>query len=214
MSYAANKKEKILPFHTSGKQKALTFRSSKGVNDKLIHTLLKKGKEYGLHKIVPFGVEKILLREWVGLKCQYGCPQYNTNWCCPPASPDLEKVEAILAEYSSALLLVGTRHCPDFYSNSAKSRAEQVRYWKGTMSLERLLFLKGYDKAFSLVSGTCALCKECSYPEPCKFPGEKRPPIESFGIDLIGTLQNLGIATPVSQGTDDPFNHYAIILLD
>jgi hypothetical protein len=43
---------------------------------------------------------------------------------------------------------------------------------------------------------------------------ERRPPIEAFSIDLIGTLKNLGISTPVAQKTDDTFNYYAIILLE
>ena len=48
------------------------------------------------------------------------------------------------------------------------------------------------------------------------FPdnGNKRPPIEAFSIDLIGTLKNLGISTPVAQNTDETFKYYAIILLE
>lgn len=206
--------EKIITLHGPVSKKAPSFRSNQGVTQVLLQQLLEKGQEYGLQEIVPFAIESIVLAEWVSLKCQYGCPQFNTNWCCPPASPDLRKVRAILGEYWMALLLVGNRHCPDFYSHSAKRRAYQVRYWKGTMSMERQLFLEGYDKAFSLVSGACALCKKCAYPEPCRFPLEKRPPVESFGIDLIGTLKSLGRSTSVSQNTDDNFNYYSIILLD
>lgn len=206
--------EKILSLHGPSAKTKPTFRANKGISQNLLKQLLDKGQEYGLQEIAPFAVERIVLAEWVSLKCQYGCPQYNTNWCCPPASPDLKKVRAILDEYATALLLVGNRHCPDFYSHSAKKRAYQVRYWKGTMSMERQLFLEGYDKAFSLVSGACALCKKCSYPDPCRFPLEKRPPVESFGIDLIGTLKNIGRSTPVSQDTEDRFNHFSIILLE
>ena len=213
MKKAENEK-KVLSLHGPAAKKTPTFRAGSGISKRLIRLLLDKGKDYGLQEIVPFEIDHIELAEWVSLKCQYGCPQYNTNWCCPPASPDLKKVRAILDEYSLALLLVGNRHCPDFYSHSAKRRAYQVRYWKGTMAIERQLFLEGYDKAFSLVSGACALCKKCSYPEQCRFPLEKRPPVESFGIDLIGTLKNLGRSTAVSQDTDDHFNHYSIILLE
>jgi predicted metal-binding protein len=89
-----------------------------------------------------------------------------------------------------------------------------VRSWKEVVGIERQLFLEGYDKAISLVSGSCALCKKCTYPEACRFPKERRPPIEAFSIDLIGTLKNLGLSTPVAQETDDTFNYYAIILLE
>jgi len=206
--------KKVLALHGSIGKTSPSFRSNQGISKDFLKELLAKGEEYGLNEIEPFSINNIILAQWVSLKCQYGCPQYNTNWCCPPTSPDLEKVRAILDEYSLALLLVGNRHCPDFYSSGAKRRAYQMRYWKGTMSIERQLFLKGYDKAFSLVSGACSLCKECAYPDPCRFPLEKRPPVESFGIDLIGTLKKLGRSTAVSQNTDDSFNHYSMILLE
>jgi predicted metal-binding protein len=76
------------------------------------------------------------------------------------------------------------------------------------------LFLEGYYKAFALVSGVCSLCKKCAYPEPCRFPQEKRPMIESFSIDVIGTLRNLGGTSHVAVNTGEVFNYYGIILLE
>ncbi|MBW2337139.1 MAG: DUF2284 domain-containing protein, partial [Deltaproteobacteria bacterium] len=117
----------------------------------------------------------IEVAEWVRLKCHYGCSRFDSNWTCPPATPGPDKVRAILDEYELALLLVGTKNCSDFYLNNGRKRFSQVRCWKGTISLERMLFLEGYYKAFSLVGDCCALCKECAYPEDCRFPQEKRP---------------------------------------
>ena len=214
MKASTMKKGEIVVFPDNCNKKAPSFRSNKRISDQLLRSLLERHRTYGLEKIIPCPIEKIDVAEWVHLKCQFGCSQYNTNWCCPPASPDLEKVRAVLQEYSQALLLIGSRQCKDFYLNNAKRRAEQVRSWKEVVGIERQLFLQGYDKAISLVSGSCALCKKCTYPETCRFPKERRPPIEAFSIDLIGTLKNLGISTPVAQNTDDTFNYYAIILLE
>jgi predicted metal-binding protein len=119
-----------------------------------------------------------------------------------------------MSEYSQAILLVGVKSCADFYLNNKKKSTDQVHCWKGTISLERMLFLKGYYKVFSLVGECCALCKECAYPEMCRFPQEKRPSVESFSIDVIGTLNNLGAAASVATRTTDTFNYYAIILLE
>jgi predicted metal-binding protein len=207
-------KEKIFMFPDNKNNVPPSFRSSKCISDKLLNMLLKKDRDCGLESIIPFPVEKIEVAEWVRLKCQFGCSQYDTNWCCPPAIPELDKIRTILQEYSQALLLIGRRQCKDFYLNNAKRRAEQVRSWKEVVGIERQLFLEGYDKAIGLVSGSCALCKKCTYPETCRFPKERRPPIEAFSIDLIGTLKNLGIHTPVAQQTDETFNYYAIILLE
>lgn len=194
--------------------KVVEFRTAKGISHSLTQRLLHKGKSYGLNAIFPFRIDKIVVAEWVHLKCRYGCNRYNTNWCCPPATPKPDKVRSILSEYSRALLLVGSNSCADFYLNNQRKRVTQVRCWKGTVSLERLLFLEGYYKAFSLVGECCALCKECSYPDECRFPQEKRPSVESFSIDVIGTLKNLGTTSTVAAKTGETYNYYGIILLE
>jgi predicted metal-binding protein len=190
-----------------------SFRELVSIPDGVLQDISEKGKNYGIETIKPFSVEEFELAEWVGLKCRYGCSQFGTNWSCPPATPDLSQARAIINEYSVALLLVGSQKCTNFYLNNSKKRSEQVRYWKGTVSLERELFLHGYDKAFSLVSGSCALCKECAYPAACRFPTEKRPTIESLAVDVIGTLKNLGIDTKVARDPKELFKYYAVILL-
>ena len=196
------------------KSKVVPFKAGDGISHTLTQRLLKKGRSYGLDAIFPFSIDKIEVAEWVHLKCRYGCNQYNTNWCCPPATPSPDKVRAILAEYSTALLLVGSTSCSDFYRNNARKRSSQVRCWKGTISLERTLFLEGYYKAFSLVGECCALCKECAYPDDCRFPQEKRPSVESFSIDVIGTLKNLGTTSTVAAETCETYSYYGIILLE
>jgi len=194
--------------------KVVPFRSETGISQALVKRLGDAGKKYGLSAVFPFSTDKINVAEWVHLKCRYGCSNYNTNWCCPPATPKPDKVRSILSEYNKALLLVGSKSCADFYRNNGRKRAGQVRCWKGTLSLERMLFLEGYYKSFSLVGECCALCKECAFPESCRFPQEKRPSVESFSIDVIGTLKNLGTTSKVATHTQDTFNYYGIILLE
>jgi predicted metal-binding protein len=195
--------------------KVVPFKAKQeGVSHALIQRLLAKGKEYGIEAVFPFDTSEILVAQWVHMKCRYGCSNYNTNWCCPPATPGPGQARGILDEYALALLLIGNQSCQDFYLNNAKKRAKQVRYWKGTVILERLLFLEGYYKAFSLVGESCALCKECAYPEACLFPQEKRPSVESFSIDVIGTLKNLGKTSRVAIHKNQTFNYYGIILVE
>lgn len=209
----AQQESKIVEFSRPNNEGKASFRSEISIPDEVLQRISEKGKQYGIETILPFTVDNFELAEWVGLKCRYGCSQFGTNWSCPPATPGLAKARAIISEYSLALLLIGTHKWTNFYVNNNKKRSEQVRYWKGTVSLERQLFLDGYDKAFSLVSGSCALCKECVYPKACRFPTEKRPTIESLSIDVIGTLKNLGIDTTVAKDPKELFKYYAVILL-
>lgn len=192
----------------------ITFRSHAGISRQTLDLLHEKGRQYGLESILPFSIQDIVTAQWVNLKCRYGCSQYNANWSCPPATPDLSEARTILSEYSTALLLAGSQNRNDFYRDSNRNRTDQVKYWKGIVSLERLLFLKGYDKAISLVSGACSLCKKCAYPDACRFPMEKRPTVESFCIDLFGTLKKLDIHTRVAMELNETFKYYSIILLD
>lgn len=197
------KQHKVVPFQTQG-----------NISQSLLQQLLDKGRPCGLKAITPIRTADLIIAEWVYLKCRYGCNRYNTTWCCPPATPGPDEVRRILAEYSSALLLEVRHRLPEFYLNNSRKRIKQVRGWKATVSLERLLFLEGFYKAFSLVGECCALCKECTYPENCRFPQEKRPSVESFSIDVIGTLQLLGKTPQVIENTKDSFNYYSIILLE
>jgi predicted metal-binding protein len=187
--------------------KVVPFQSNGNISQSLLQRLFDKGKTYGLEAITPICTEDIIVAEWVNLKCRYGCNRYNTTWCCPPATPGPDEARKILGEFSSALLLEVRQRYPEFYLNNTRKRIKQVRGWKVTVSLERLLFLEGFYKAFSLVGECCAL-------ENCRFPQEKRPSVESFSIDVIGTLQLLGKTPQVAENTKDSFNYYSIILLE
>lgn len=196
------------------KDNVVKFRASSGISQALTDELLKRGRKFGITTVLPFSVDKLIIQDWVNLKCRYGCTNFGTNWCCPPATPEPDESRNIISEYATALLLQGHRECADFYRNNRKKREDSVRYWKGLVATERFLFLAGYYKAFALVSSACALCKQCTYPDKCRFPQEKRPTIESFSIDLIGTLHNLGATTDVAKSSEDAFKFYGLILLE
>ena len=200
--------------HQVPSAKVVPFKTKEGISQHLIRRLHKKGEHYGLNRIIPFPTAKIIVANWVRLKCRYGCSRYNTSWCCPPATLKTDRVQTVLDEYETAILLVGSTDRADFYLNNNRKRAKQVRCWKGVVSLERLLFIEGYYKAFSLVSECCALCKTCVYPQACKFPQEKRPSVESFSIDIFGTLKTLGLHGKVAGNRKESYNYYSIILLE
>lgn len=196
------------------KKNVLPFKAAHYIPPDLMSDLLEKGKQYNISEIIPFSPAEIIVAQWVNLKCRYGCSKYGSSWCCPPATPGLDKVENLLSEYSMALLLVGNQKFPEFYLNNHQKRLRQIRSWKGTVSLERILFLNGYYKAFSLVGAACALCKKCAYPDECRFPGERRPSLESLSIDVIGTLLKLDRTPKIAQHKSEAYSYYAMILVE
>lgn len=170
-------------------------------------------KELGFIEVHALKTSDIVTARWVGLKCRYGCANYNTSWCCPPAAPDLQTTRDLLSEYDLALLLISKDANEHFYRNSPEKRRKQIKHWKSTVALERKLFLMGYYKAFGIPAETCALCKECSYPKQCKFPNEKRPSLEACSIDVFQTIKRIGKSASLARNVADSYHSYSLILL-
>ena len=194
-------------------KKVYPLKNSRKEKD-TIEELRRLGKKYNIDEIIPLSTSDICVAQWVRLKCKYGCNKYGTSWCCPPETPTPDKTQAFLNEYKKALLLCGTIINGHFYRNNQKKRRIQINTWKGTVALERYLFLAGYYKAFSLVSENCVLCKECSYPDECRFPTDRRPSVESCSIDVFQTLRNIGKKFTLAHDVTEEYNCYSIILLE
>jgi predicted metal-binding protein len=180
----------------------------------IVQEVLELGKKYNVTDTLLISVEDICIAEWVRLKCKYGCNKYGSSWCCAPETPEPDRARAILQEYSKALLICTSSSNAQFYRDNHKKRRQQVSSWKGTLMLERHLFLSGYYKAFALAAERCALCKECAYPEPCRFPTSKRPSVESFSIDVFKTIENAGKKCEVHNDINAEYTCYSIILLE
>jgi predicted metal-binding protein len=119
-----------------------------------------------------------------------------------------------LNEYKKALVLCGNGANTEFYKDNSQKRRKQVLVWKGTVAIERELFLSEYYRAFALVAENCALCKECLYPHDCKFPSDRRPSVESLSIDVFQTLKNVGKKFRLAKNINEKHNYYSIILLE
>ncbi len=121
----------------------------------------------------------LLVRNWVRLKCVYGCSLYNSSLSCPPHTPDIEECRKILSEYNKALLIR--------FNTSERSRLEDVM-----LGIEKKFMEAGKYKAFSFFASPCSACKDCS-PQKCKSPERARPTAEAFGIDLIDAAKKAGM---------------------
>lgn len=179
-----------------------------------INAILPLAKKHGIDEILPISTREICVADWVQMKCKYGCKMFGKSWCCPPETPTAEQARALLKEYKKALLICGSTRSTQFYRDNHQKRRKQVQIWKGTVALERRLFLVGYYKAFALVAETCALCRECVYPNDCRFPMDRRPSVESFSIDVFQTLKNIGKQFEIAKDVNKEHNCYSIILLE
>jgi predicted metal-binding protein len=174
---------------------------------------LKKYCEKAIHggathaKVIHPG--SVVTAPWVRLKCLFGCP-YRTGYCCPPETPTPEQTRAILDSYGRAIL---------FHKESPreKERGEKnMAYFDTLVTLEGELFKDGYYKAFAILAGPCALCRECGRAPgiPCRFPAKARPSMEACGIDVFQTARNNGFFIQTLREKTETQNIYSLILVD
>jgi predicted metal-binding protein len=141
----------------------------------------------------------IVVRDWVRLKCQYGCGAFGRSLTCPPYSPSPEQMRHILSSYSAAILL----RLPD----------ESMASHDLIAKLERSLFLEGYYSAFGLPAGPCERCKKCNL-EHCTHPRLARPSMEACGIDVYATARKNGFCIDVRKTTKEKPTYFGLVLVE
>ena len=67
--------------------------------------LCEKAVSLGAEEAKPIRTNIIFVRDWVHLKCQYGCGGYGRNLTCPPYSPTPDVTQRILKEYEWGILM-------------------------------------------------------------------------------------------------------------
>jgi len=144
--------------------------------------------------------KKVVVEEWVRLKCQFGCDGYGQSLTCPPYAPEPKRTQAVLKEYHLALLLW------------KKEEYQRLRHIAAQM--ERTLFLAGYYKALALPAGPCELCNPCPCTYPCRHPEYARPSMEACGIDVYATVRQFGFPLEVVRSHLHCANYYALILVE
>jgi predicted metal-binding protein len=142
--------------------------------------------------------DQIIVREWVNWKCRFGCDTYGQSLMCPPHSPTTEDTKKLLKEYKHALLFRAKHSLPKYLA----------------VELEKKMFLDGYFKALSFISGSCHLCEKCNIDEGfCLKPYEARPSMESCGISVFETARNAGYNLKVLKSREEEYFRYSLILI-
>jgi predicted metal-binding protein len=142
--------------------------------------------------------DRVIVGEWVYWKCRFGCSTYGNNLTCPPHSPNPEQTKALLREYEYALLLK--------YDSTQD-------YNNLLIGLEREAFLRGFYKALSLTAGSCKLCENCNISNGCVNLKKARPSMEACGIDVFGTMHNVGFDMKVLTSKDEIYPRICLLLL-
>lgn len=159
---------------------------------------IKRAVELGAIEAKVIQPSTVATGDWVRLKCQFGCDGYGSSLCCPPNSPTPEQTRRTLDGYTAAILA-------HFGANGGVTRS--------MVTLEREVFLQGFQKALAFGAGLCNLCKSC--PEDgCKHPDKARPSMEACGIDVFSTARNNGYPIEVVVNESSDQNYYGLLLIE
>ena len=159
---------------------------------------VKLALEKGASEAKIILASSIKTASWTRLRCQYGCPNYGTNLCCPPYSPTAEETQKALNEYNYALLV------------KFKTIGDVK---KSIQEIEKALFLDGRYKAFSFKAGRCELCDKCNL-KTCVHAGQARPPMEAAGIDVYETVRRNGFNIEVLSNKETQGSYFGLVLIE
>ncbi len=156
--------------------------------------------------------EKIVVSQWVRMKCMYGCGGFGQVATCPPNLPSVSECERFFREYSDAVI---------FHFEKKVERPEDRHAWTRKINaklskLEREVFLSGYERAFLLFMDTCRICGECpaGSKEECKEPRLARPAPEAMAIDVYATVRKLGYPIQVLSDYSQKMDRYAFLMIE
>jgi len=147
----------------------------------------------------PIDTKNVFVKDWVRLKCQYGCGGYGKSLTCPPYSPTPEQTRRTLEGYSRAILM----RLPD----------ESMATHDTVAKLERHVFLSGYYSALGLPAGPCERCKKCNL-KYCVYPRLARASMEACGIDVYATARKNGFHIEVLKTRRQKPNYFGLLLVE
>lgn len=137
------------------------------------------------------------------------CKRHGTKASCPPYVFETHYYRKLLPTYKYGII---------YYEEFPADKEQWEKYGKiSSLTLQKFLLKKrdelfnsGHTFVTAFGSGSCKVCPKCSF--PCRFPAKSLVPFEATGVDVVKTLNNLGlkIVFPV-KGT---FYRVGVVLYD
>lgn len=156
-----------------------------------------KAKEIGFDTAVHLNPKTLVAREDVRAMCAADkCGAYNKNWTCPPACGTLEDCQQKMQMFENGILLQSVGHMSKTidskcYRETERRHMEHFYAFAGEIR-------KVYPHALCLGAGGCRVCRQCAYPEPCRFPEKAMSSMEGYGLFVTQVCRDAGV--PYSYG--------------
>ncbi|MHC1592043.1 MAG: DUF2284 domain-containing protein [Candidatus Helarchaeales archaeon] len=186
----------------------------------LIELATKKGADPELTRSIRAN-QVVVPNQWVRWKCKFSCGLYGKRLCCPPYAPNPSETRELLRDYGIGILV-------GFRGDLSKEGYHdlQKRNHKVMLRLEKEAFMANRVKAMAFSTGACVLCEECILKElsddlpieiartKCKHKEKMRPSMEAVGIDVFGTVKNVGLKLEVLTDDSNEVKNFGLLLID
>lgn len=157
-----------------------------------MNTWIEKAKEMGFDTAVPLDPGILTAREDVRAMCAADkCGAYGKNWTCPPACGTVEECQNRMRQYRRGILLQSVGHMTKTVDSKCYRETERRHLWHFYAFAEEIR--KEYPGALCLGAGGCRICKQCAYPEPCRFPEKAVSSMEGYGLFVTQVCRDAGV---------------------
>lgn len=166
----------------------------------MMDTLCALALEIGFDKAKPLDPATLMPMAAVREMCAADkCRAYGKNWTCPPACGTLAECEAQMHAFRQGILLqtVGKLRKAIDSRTMADMERRHSEYFRAFSDRVREL----YPDALCLGAGGCRVCRVCSYPEPCRFPGKALSSMEGYGLFVTQVCRDNGLPYHHGDGT-------------
>ena len=129
----------------------------------------------------------------VRLVCELECPRYNRTWACPPAVGSVKRCREKCLSYKNCLLISTIVEVADI-ADLDETLATRCDHETVTNEVRGLFREMGVEP-YILSTEACDVCDRCAWldGQPCRHPDRMHPCLESHGINLVPTLEKLGL---------------------
>lgn len=167
--------------------KAMLFREEDPIT-----RWLEKAKEIGFDVAVTLDPQDLIAREDVRAMCaENKCGAYGKNWTCPPAIGGIDECQNKMRQYKRGILLQTIGHMAKAVDSKCYRETER-RHMANFYTLSDAI-RKEHPNALCLGAGGCRVCRQCAYPEPCRFPEKAVSSMEGYGLFVTQVCRDAGI---------------------
>lgn len=187
-----------------------TFAKAMLFREEPIVRWLETAKKLGFDVAAALDPQSLISREDVRAMCaEDKCGAYNKNWTCPPAIGTVAACQETMHRYTRGILVQTIGHMQKAVDSRCYQETEQRHLQNFGALAEEIR--KEYPDALCLGAGGCRICKQCAYPEPCRFPEKAISSMEGYGLFVTQVCRSSGV--PYHHG-EKTITYTACILME